>query len=450
MKEGINVEPTQESYNAYVIHSVKDGLHGEIEIPGDKSVSHRSVMFSGLADTSVHIKNFLPSADCLSTVSCMEAMGVKVQRISETELIVQGNGINGLKEPETVLDAGNSGTTLRLLMGILAPQSFFATFTGDASLSRRPMGRVIKPLSMMGAKFLGRHENTRLPITAVPTVDKNGKPKLLKGITYDSPVASAQVKSAILLAGLFADGKTTVNEPYTSRNHTELMLRAFGVKPEINGTSVSVTRTEKFTAPEEIIVPGDISSAAFWMVAASIIPGSDLILKNVGINTTRTGIIDVLDAMGADITIFNKRTSGGESVADMQVRSARLQGTAFGADIIPRLIDEIPVIAVAAMFAEGKTVITGAGELRVKETDRLQAITDEFRKLGANIEDTEDGLIITGGKSLRWAECDSRDDHRMAMSLAVAGMAGAGVQIKSGECVRISYPAFFDIVRRYV
>ncbi len=444
------MEPSKESYNTYVINSVKNGLHGEIEIPGDKSVSHRSVMFSGLAETPVHIKNFLPSADCLSTVSCMEAMGVKVQRIGDTELIVQGNGINGLKEPETVLDAGNSGTTLRLLMGILAPQSFFATFTGDASLSRRPMGRVIKPLSMMGAKFLGRKENTRLPITAVPTVDKAGKPKLLKAITYDSPVASAQVKSAILLAGLFADGKTTVNEPYTSRNHTELMLKTFGVEPEINGTSVSVSKAEKLTAPEEIIVPGDISSAAFWMVAASIIPGSDLILKNVGINTTRTGIIDVLNAMGADITIFNKRKSGGESVADMQVRSARLQGTAFGADIIPRLIDEIPAIAVAAMFAEGKTVITGAGELRVKETDRLQAVTDEFRKLGANIEDTEDGLIITGGKSLRWAECDSRDDHRMAMSLAVAGMAGAGVQIKSGDCVRISYPDFFDIVRRYV
>lgn len=423
------------------ILAVPHGLRGELVIPGDKSVSHRSVMFSALGDTPVHITNFLPSADCLSTVGVMRALGADVQQLSDTELIVKGNGLHGLQEPATLLDAGNSGTTLRLMMGMLAPQNFVATFTGDGSLHKRPMGRVIKPLSQMGAHIVGREGNTKLPITIVPAGKK------LQGFTYNMPVASAQVKSAILLAGMFSEGTTTVVEPYTSRNHTELMLEAFGVKLAYEGTAISIQAQEKLTAPEEIIVPGDISSAAFWLVAASVVPDSELLLKNVGINPTRTGIIDVLQAMGADITLVNERTSGSEPVADILVKSAQLHGTSYGADIMPRLIDEIPVLTVAAMFAEGETVVTGAGELRVKETDRIQAISDQFNKLCPCITATEDGLVIKGqGGRTGWqpAECFSYDDHRIAMALAIAGMAGAGVEIQVPECVRISYPNFYE------
>ena len=425
-----------------VINKALKALRGEVIIPGDKSVSHRSVMFSALGDTPVHITNFLPSADCLSTVGVMRALGAKVDIISDTELIVKGNGLHGLQEPATILDAGNSGTTLRLMMGMLAPQKFVSVFTGDSSLHKRPMGRVIKPLSQMGAHIVGRADNTKLPITIVPV---DGK---LKGYKYNMPVASAQVKSAMLLAGLFAEGETTVVEPYPSRNHTELMLEAFGVKLKYEGTSITITAPDKLVAPKELVVPGDISSAAFWLVAASIIPGSELLLKNVGINETRTGIIDVLKDMGADLTIQNQRKSGGELVADILVKYAKLHGTSFGADIIPRLVDEIPIIAVAAMFAEGDTIITGAGELRVKETDRLEAICDQFTKLGGNIEGKEDGLIIHGGTIPKMAECFSYDDHRMAMCLAVLGIAGAGVEIQNPDCVDISYPNFYEELDR--
>lgn len=425
-----------------VINKALKALRGEVIIPGDKSVSHRSVMFSALGDTPVHITNFLPSADCLSTVGVMRALGAKVDIISDTELIVKGNGLHGLQEPATILDAGNSGTTLRLMMGMLAPQKFVSVFTGDSSLHKRPMGRVIKPLSQMGAHIVGRADNTKLPITIVPV---DGK---LKGYKYNMPVASAQVKSAMLLAGLFAEGETTVVEPYPSRNHTELMLEAFGVKLKYEGTSITITAPDKLVAPKELVVPGDISSAAFWLVAASIIPGSELLLKNVGINETRTGIIDVLKDMGADLTIQNQRKSGGELVADILVKYAKLHGTSFGADIIPRLVDEIPIIAVAAMFAEGDTIITGAGELRVKETDRLEAICDQFTKLGGNIEGKEDGLIIHGGSIPKMAECFSYDDHRMAMCLAVLGIAGAGVEIQNPDCVDISYPDFYEELDR--
>lgn len=423
-----------------VVEKIKKGLKGELVIPGDKSVSHRSVMFSALGDTPVRIKNFLPSADCLSTVGVMRSLGAKVDIISPTELVVTGNGLHGLKEPETVLDAGNSGTTLRLMMGMLAPQAFVSVFTGDSSLHKRPMGRVIKPLSHMGANIVGRAGNTKLPIAVVPAGRR------LQGFTYDMPVASAQVKSAILLAGLFAEGITTVVEPYQSRNHTELMLESFGVKLGYEGTAISIQAQDKLAAPEEIVVPGDISSAAFWLVAASVIPGSELLLKNVGINPTRTGILDVLNDMGADITLTNERSSGSEPVADILVRSASLHGTSFGADIMPRLVDEIPAITVAAMFAEGETVISGAGELRVKETDRIQAISDQFNKLCSCITATEDGLVIRGGSQNVWQKgtCFSYDDHRIAMTLAIAGMAGSGVEIEQPDCVAISYPSFYE------
>jgi len=425
-----------------VINKSLKALRGEVIIPGDKSVSHRSVMLSALGDTPVHITNFLPSADCLSTVGVIRALGAKVDIISDTELIVKGNGLHGLQEPATILDAGNSGTTLRLMMGMLAPQKFVSVFTGDSSLHKRPMGRVIKPLSQMGAHIVGRANNTKLPITIVPVEGK------LKGYTYNMPVASAQVKSAMLLAGLFAEGETTVVEPYPSRNHTELMLEAFGVKLKYEGSSITITAPEKMVAPKELVVPGDISSAAFWLVAASIIPDSELLLKNVGINETRTGIIDVLKDMGANLTIQNQRKSGGELVADILVKYAKLHGTSFGADIIPRLVDEIPIIAVAAMFADGDTIITGAGELRVKETDRLEAICDQFAKLGGTIEGKEDGLIIHGSSTPKMAECFSYDDHRMAMCLAVLGIAGAGVEIQNPDCVDISYPNFYEELDR--
>jgi 3-phosphoshikimate 1-carboxyvinyltransferase len=426
------------------IQPIKTGLKGEILIPGDKSVSHRSVMFAGLCDSEIKITNFLHAADCMSTVNCMRALGVKVKELDENTLIVKGNGFHGLQEPQSIIDAENSGTTLRLMMGILAGQKFLTTFTGDASLSRRPMGRVINPLSQMGANIVGRKENKLLPITVIPAKES------LQGIDYQMPMASAQVKSAILLAGMNAEGKTTVTEPYTSRDHTERMLEGFGVKLEKSGTSITISKVEKMTAPKEIHVPGDISSAAFWLVVGSIIEDSDIILKDVGINETRTGIIDVLKAMGANIELLNVRDEV-EPIADIRVRYAKLHGTSFGADIMPRLIDEIPIITVASMFAEGETIITGAGELRVKETDRLQVITDEFNKVCPCIKGTQDGLIITGGQrnNLQKTVCNSHNDHRIAMALAILGASGAGIEIENSECVNISYPTFYDILTRF-
>ena len=425
------------------IEPAKQGLRGTIRIPGDKSVSHRSVMFSALGDRPVHITNFLHAQDCLSTVACVRALGASVEFLRDDALIVTGHGLHGLSEPQTILNAGNSGTTLRLMMGILAGQPFLSTFTGDASLHKRPMGRVVKPLREMGAQIYGLEGGAKLPITVVPAG------KRLHGMTYRSPVASAQVKSAILLAGLFADGATTVIEPYVSRDHTEQMLRAFGVPIETRGTSVTVQPVPSLSAPRAIEVPGDISSAAYWLVAGAVIPDSDLLLKGVGINPTRTGVLEVLRAMGARIALENERTSGGERAADIRVEASALHGTQFGAEIMPRLIDEIPIIAVAALFAKGDTVITGAGELRVKETDRIQAIADQFGRLAPGaVEATEDGLVIHGGRLLQRARCFSYDDHRIAMSLAILGAAGCGVQIERPACVDISYPTFYDTLAR--
>ena len=428
-----------------IVEAAQSGWQGELTIPGDKSISHRSVMFAGLGDTPVHIKNFLHAEDCLSTVGVMCALGTAIEFLNENELIVTGRGLHGLSEPMTVLDAGNSGTTLRLMMGLLAPQPFLSVFSGDASLTRRPMGRVLLPLSQMGARIYGRSGNNNLPLTIVPMGEK------LHGIHYESPVASAQVKSAILLAGLYADGPTTVTEPYVSRDHTEQMLAGFGVRLERSGTSVTVFPVEDggYRAPEEITVPGDISSAAYFLVAGSIIAGSRLLLKNVGINPTRTGILDVLTEMGAHISVQNERTSGGERVADLAVEAAELRGTSFGAEIMPRLIDEIPILAVAALFAEGDTVITGAGELRVKETDRLHAVATEFQKLApGSIEEREDGLLIHGKAKPQRAQVKSYGDHRMAMSLAVLGAAAEGVLIEDPDSVNISYPTFFSEMER--
>lgn len=424
-----------------MIEPAARGWTGTIDIPGDKSVSHRSVIFSGLGSTPVHIRNFLRAGDCLSTVGVMRALGVNIEFLADDELIVTGRGLHGLSEPLSVLDAGNSGTTLRLMMGLLAAQPFFSAFTGDDSLSRRPMGRVLRPLSTMGARIYGRNDSDNLPLCILPCEGQ------LHGIAYDSPVASAQVKSAVLLAGLYADAPTTVTEPFVSRDHTERMLAGFGVRVERAGRSVRVfppAHDDWYRAPEEITVPGDISSAAYFLVGASILPGSRLLLKNVGVNPTRTGILDVLAEMGAHITQRNVRTSGGERIADLAVEASELHGVRFGADIMPRLIDEIPILAVAALFAAGDTVITGAGELRVKETDRLQAIAAEFGKLSpGSIEEREDGLVIHGQRPVHAGMVNSRGDHRMAMSLAVLGAAGDGVDIEAPSSVNISYPSFF-------
>lgn len=421
------------------IRPAKRGLTGKIRVPGDKSVSHRSVMFSAIAKGKVHVQNFLEAADCLSTAACMRALGAGVERQTDGSFLVTGVGLHGLKEPQGILDAGNSGTTLRLLLGILAGQPFFSALSGDASLSRRPMGRVVEPLRRMGATIRGRGADRFLPLAVLPHEGS------LRAMDYESPVASAQVKSAVLLAGLYAERETCLTEPALSRDHTERMLSAFGARIEREGTKVTIEPADELFAPEEIRVPGDISSAAYWLVAASLIEDSDIILQDVGVNPTRTGILDVLSDMGANITIDNERESGGEALADIRVRAASLRGTSFGGEIIPRLIDEIPILAVAALFADGDTVISGAAELRVKETDRLAAVTTELNRLAPGaVEAKEDGMVIHGGRMLSPASCRTYDDHRMAMSLAVAGAAGVGVTLDAPSCVNISYPSFYQ------
>lgn len=413
-------------------------IRGEIEIPGDKSISHRAIMLSSLGNTPVEISNFLLGADCISTINCMKKLGAKIE-ISGEKIIVTGNGLHGLQEPAEILDAGNSGTTLRLLLGLISPQNFFATFTGDESLRQRPMARVIKPLQEMGAKIFGRNENKNLPISVLKSEKK------LRGIKYKMPVASAQVKSAIILAGLFADDCTEIIEPAPSRNHTEKMLSAFGAKIEQNANTIKIYPAENLTAPEKINVPGDISSAAYWIVLATILPDSEIIIKNVGVNETRTGIIDVLKKMGAKIEFLNQKISGGEISADLKINSAKLHGIEFGGEMIPRLIDEIPILAVASAFAEGETIIHDVEELRVKETDRLAAIVQEFNKISAgSFKATENSLIILGNREKNFAECKTYADHRMAMSLSIFGTAANGVELDNSDCVKISYPNFFE------
>ena len=413
------------------------GLRGEVQIPGDKSISHRSIILASLSTTPVEVTNFLAGADCLSTVECMRSLGARIERDGE-KILVTGRGLHALREPEDILNAGNSGTTLRLLMGLCAAQKFLTTFTGDSSLRRRPMARVIKPLTQMGASIVGRNVNRNLPITVLPA-------EKIRGISYAMPVASAQVKSAILLAGLYADAPTTVIEPAPSRDHTERMLTAFGAHIERDGNAIKIFPAEELHAPEKISVPGDISSAAYWLVLATILGGSDVTLRNVGVNDTRTGILDVLIEMGARLELINLRTSGGEPAADIRVVSSKLRGIEFGGAMIPRLIDEVPIIAVAAAFAEGTTVIRDVGELRVKESDRLAAIVEEFNKISPDtFSATDDTLTIRGGREKFFAECKTRADHRMAMAAAVFGAAAHGCTIDDETCVNISYPKFFD------
>lgn len=413
-----------------VIQKIKKAV-GQIKVPGDKSISHRAVMLGSLANGVTEISGFLKGADCLSTIDCFRKMGIDID-INGENVTVHGNGLRGLKKPDEMLYTGNSGTTTRLLCGILAGQNFDTSITGDVSIQKRPMGRVVKPLSMMGAKI----ENEHCPLYITGTK--------LHGIDYKMPVASAQVKTAIILAGLYADGETVIHEIEKSRDHTELMLSAMGADLTVDNLDITVKPTNDLTAVN-VDVPGDISSAAFFLVLGAIMPNSQITVTNVGINPTRTGIIDVLKDMGADITLENVHTSAGETVADITVRSSSLKGTTVGGDIIPRLIDELPIIAVAAVFADGQTVIKDAQELKVKETNRIRAIVDEFNKCGIDITETDDGMIINGGKSIHGADFKTYGDHRMAMSLTVlAQLADGESTLDDSDCACVSYPTFFD------
>ena len=408
-------------------------LRGDVTVPGDKSISHRAVMFGALADADTHITGFLMGEDCLSTISCFKKMGVSID-VSEKEVVVHGVGLHGLKAPDELLYTGNSGTTTRLLCGILAGQPFSSTVNGDTSIQKRPMGRIMKPLREMGADISGKAGNL-CPLTIHPDP--------LHGIHYTMPVASAQLKSAILLAGLFADSPTTVVEPAPSRDHTERMLRGLGAQVVSNGTEITLTPPKALHAVN-VEVPGDISSAAYFLVAGLILPDSDIVIRNVGINPTRTGILDALAAMGANIDRLNERGTV-EPICDLRVRSSHLHGTTICGDMIPRLIDEIPVLAVAAAFAEGETVIRDAQELKVKESNRIATMTAELSKTGADVRETEDGMIIRGDKPLHGANFASYADHRVAMSMAVCALACEGDSlIDDPDCVAISYPTFFE------
>ncbi len=422
-----------------VVTKATRGLQGELTVPGDKSISHRSVMFGAMANGTTSIRGFLPGDDCLSTIDCFRKMGVEVQQTDDT-VHVRGTGLDGLKEPNEVLDVGNSGTTIRLMLGVLTGRPFHATVAGDASIAKRPMARVTEPLKELGASIEGRDHGNLTPLSI-----RGGG---LTAIHYTSPVASAQVKSAVLLAGLQARGTTTVTEPEATRDHTERMLEAFGVKVTRNEKTVSIEGGQSLEACD-IDVPGDISSAAFFLVAASIVEGSDVILKKVGLNPTRAGIIDVLSEMGAQLEIENEKTTGGERSGDIRLRSGKLAPTTIGGSLIPRLIDEIPVLAVLATQLDGTTVIRDAEELKVKETNRIDTVVRELSKLGADIEATEDGMVIHGPSQLSGGAVDSHGDHRIGMALAIAGLVADGeVEIAGSEAIAVSYPRFFEDLRR--
>lgn len=416
------------------------GLKGSISVPGDKSISHRCVMFGSIAEGTTEIRNFLEGADCLATIRCFRTLGIDIEENQDT-VLVHGKGLHGLSAPSDILDVGNSGTTTRLLSGILAGQPFESKISGDESLNARPMKRIIDPLTEMGANISSVLRNGCAPLYITP-----GK---LHGIHYESPVASAQVKSCILLAGLYADGETSVSEPALSRNHTELMLKEFGADlrsvHELGSTkTTAVIRPCSGLYGQKITVPGDISSAAYFIAAGLIVPDSEILIKNVGINPTRAGILKVCEDMGGDITLLNERTEGGEKMADILVRTSRLHGTTIKGDIIPTLIDEIPVIAVMAAVADGTTVIKDAAELKVKETDRIETICDNLKAMGCNVTPTDDGMIIVGG-TLKGAMIHTLLDHRIAMAFSIAALVAEGnTKILDSRCVDVSYPTFYD------
>lgn len=424
--------------NLKEVRPVKTPLKGEINIPADKSISHRAAIFGALTRGTVYINNFSGGGDCKSTLNVLEKLGIEIRYRSEKDIILSNN--NGFLEPDNILDAGNSGTTIRLMSGVLSGLDFYSVLTGDESLRKRPMARVINPLKQMGANIWAKNNDTKAPISIKGTK--------LSGILYESPIASAQVKSAILLAGLLADGTTTVTEPAKSRDHTERLLSYLEADISIDGNRVSVKKSG--LTPKPITIPGDISSAAFFLVAGAIVPDSEIVVKNVGLNPTRTGIIDVLKGMGAKLEIFNERLECGEEVGDIKVSYSNLKGITIEKELIPRLIDELPIIAIAATQAEGTTIVKEAEDLRNKESDRIKAICTELGKLGAKIEETPDGFIIYGKEKLR-GNCilESYHDHRIAMSGYIAGLiADNPVKINEFDWVNISFPEFTEIFEK--
>jgi 3-phosphoshikimate 1-carboxyvinyltransferase len=419
-------------------------LEGDIILPGDKSISHRAVILNSLANGKAEINNFAPGGDCLATVRCLRALGLKIDRkgsMDPSTLLVSGTGEDGLKEACNVLNAQNSATTMRLLGGLLASQSFLSIITGDASLRKRPMGRLIRPLRLMGAEIWGRGRDSFAPLVIMG--------KELHGIDFTLPVPSAQIKSAMLLAGLFAHGNTILHQVIPSRDHTERMLKRMGANLEIQGNSISLLPLSSPLVSIDIRIPGDISSAAYFLAAGAIHQNARIMIRDSAVNPTRTGIIDVLLAMGARLQITNRRLEDSEPLADIVIESSELKGIEIGGDIIPRLIDEIPVLAVVGCVARGKTVIRDAGELRVKESDRIATIASELSRLGAKIDPLPDGMVIHGGRSLSGTEVDSHFDHRLAMSLAVAGLVSKGeTAIKHAEAAQVSYPAFWQTLNQ--
>ena len=414
-------------------------LRGELEIPGDKSISHRAIMFGSLAKGTTEVTHFLQGADCLSTISCFQKLGIEIENTTE-KILIHGKGLHGLSAPREILDCGNSGTTTRLISGILSGQSFTSTLTGDASIQKRPMKRIMDPLSQMGANITSIYNNNCAPLRI--------QGSNLKGIHYSSPIASAQVKSAILLAGLYADSQTCVTEPYISRNHSEIMLSHFGANVKTEGTT-AILVPEPVLEGQKISVPGDISSAAYFIAAGLLVPGSEILLKNVGINPTRDGILRVAKDMGGSIELLNPNTDNGEPTADLLIKFSALHGITIGGEIIPTLIDEIPIIAIMAAFAKGTTVIKDAAELKVKESNRIQVMVDNLKAMGADIESTDDGMIIHGGKDLHGAIIDSHKDHRIAMSFAIASLLADGhITILDKDCVDISFPSFYQELNR--
>lgn len=416
-------------------------LSGDIFVQGDKSISHRAIIFGSIAKGVTRVTNFLTSDDCIRTMNAFKAMGVKINAKGDT-VEIYGNGPDGLAEPSDVMDMGNSGTSARLLSGLLAGQPFFSVMSGDNSLRRRPMKRVVEPLKMMGANIWGRKGGEYLPLSI-----RGGK---LHSISYRLPVPSAQVKSAILLAGLFAEGRTSVEETIPSRDHTELMMESYGINIVKDGLKIMIDGGQVPSSPssEDIPIPGDISAAAFFMVGASILEGSDIVIKDVGINPTRTGIIDILRDMGALIEIYNLRDFGKEPVGDIRIRSSALRGVEIKGDIIPRCVDELPVIAIAAAMADGETLIRDASELRVKESDRITVMAGCLASLGVEVEIFDDGMRIKGSGKLKGTLCNSKGDHRIAMSMAIAGLVAEGeTVIEDTECISTSFPKFEEILK---
>jgi 3-phosphoshikimate 1-carboxyvinyltransferase len=410
-------------------------LTGQCSVPGDKSISHRAVMFGSIAEGKSRIQGFLDGGDCHSTIAVMRDLGVEIEVVTPTELIVHGRGANGLQEPNSVLDCGNSGTTIRLLAGLLAGQKFTSILNGTPQIRRRPMGRIVQPLRGMGAQIIGRQNGAYAPLGIAPV--------RLRGMEYNLPVASAQVKSCLLLAGLYAEGLTIIREPGPARDHTERMLGAMGAPIQVIGRTVSSERPSQPLQPIDITIPGDISSAAFLLVAGAIIPGSRVTVSGVGVNPTRTGIVDALVEMGANIVFKNERDQAGEPVADLEVSHSELQAATFGGEQIVTMIDELMVLAIAATQARGRTVIRDAGELRVKETDRIASTVGELRKMGAKIEPAEDGFIIDGPVQLIGAPLESQGDHRLAMAMTVAGLVARGdTTVYGSEVTADSFPGF--------